>query len=285
MTIVAANLDPIESAKRLASHMAVDRHVKPHHKVIGIGSGSTVPYVVERILSQGEQANQSRVFIPTGFQSKQLIVDAGLHLADLDVFPEIDVTIDGADEIDKYLNCIKGGGACHLREKALAEAAKSFILVADYRKHLTSLSSLPSPNESTPTAAEGAPRHKPFPIPIEIVPFTLGPVMKRLPTAKLRMSPPGGKAGPVLTDNGNFVLDALFPAERMKPENLKALYEEIKLLNGVVEVGLFVGMADAAYFGNADGSVSILSKNGSEEKFLPPVPKIDDLESSPVKIL
>lgn len=61
----------------------------------------------------------------------------------------------------------------------------------------------------------------------------------------------GGKAGPVLTDNGNFVLDALFPAERMKPSNLKALYEEIKLLNGVVEVGLFVGMGKAAYFGNA----------------------------------
>jgi ribose 5-phosphate isomerase A len=82
--------------------------------VIGIGSGSTVPYVVERILAQGEEANRSRVFIPTGnlpvanvnlsievglgFQSKQLIVDAGLRLADLDVFPEIDVTIDGADE-------------------------------------------------------------------------------------------------------------------------------------------------------------------------------------------
>jgi len=261
----AVKLDPVEAAKRLASHMAVDRHVLPQHRVIGIGSGSTVPYVVERILAQGEEANRNRVFIPTGFQSKQLIVDAGLHLAELDVFPEIDVTIDGADEIDKNLNCIKGGGACHLREKALAEAAKSFILVADYRKHLTRLSSLPSDTEPLPPIVEGAPRLKPFAIPIEIVPFTLGPLLKRLPTAKLRMSPPGGKAGPVLTDNGNFVLDALFPAERMKPENLKALYDEIKLLNGVVEVGLFVGIGDVAYFGNADGSVSVLWKDGKEE--------------------
>jgi ribose 5-phosphate isomerase len=66
-----------------------------------------------------------------------------------------------------------------------------FILVADYRKHLSSLSSLPSPNELVVPAPEGAPRNKPFPIPIEIVPFTLGPLLKRLPTAKLRMSPPG----------------------------------------------------------------------------------------------
>jgi ribose 5-phosphate isomerase A len=71
------------------------------------------------------------------------------------------------------------------------------------------------------------------------------------------MSPVGGKAGPVLTDNGNFVLDGFFPAERMKPENLKTLYEEIKLLNGVVEVGLFVGMGKAAYFGNAVSTLGL----------------------------
>lgn len=251
----------IEVAKRLASHMAVDRHIKPEHKVIGIGSGSTVPYVVERILAQGPEVNAGRVFIPTGFQSKQLIVEGGLHLADLDQFPVIDVTIDGADEVDDHLNCIKGGGACHLREKALAEASKTFVIVADYRKHLRRLSSLTSSSE----APAGAPRGRPFPIPIEIVPFTVGPLLHRLTTAKLRMSPPGGKAGPVLTDNGNFVLDALFPAERMEPENLFDLYKELKLLNGVVEVGLFCNIAKVAYFGNEDGSVTVQWKDHEDQ--------------------
>ena len=124
-----------------------------YSKVIGIGSGSTVPYVVERILAQGPEVNKDRVFIPTGFQSKELIVGAQLRLGDLDEYPYIDVTIDGADEVDKGLSCIKGGGACQLREKVLAEAADtcvlfflfyaslfhlhcySWIVVADYRKN------------------------------------------------------------------------------------------------------------------------------------------------------
>ena len=71
----------------------------------------------------------------SGFQSKELIVKANLRLGDVDQYPNIDVTIDGADEVDETLNCIKGGGACHLREKVLAEAADTFILVADYRKN------------------------------------------------------------------------------------------------------------------------------------------------------
>lgn len=94
-----------------------------------------MPYVVERIVAQGRALNKDRVFIPTSFQSKELIVNAQLLLGDVDQYPVIDVTIDGADEVDETLNCVKGGGACHLREKVLAEAADTFILVADYRKN------------------------------------------------------------------------------------------------------------------------------------------------------
>ena len=106
--------------------------------------GSTVPYVVERIVQQGAELNKERVFIPTGFQSKQLIIGANLNLGDVDQFLSIDVTIDGADEsvaaislmslinhrlyrVDPQLNCIKGGGACQLREKVLAEVAKTYV--------------------------------------------------------------------------------------------------------------------------------------------------------------
>lgn len=128
------NLSIVEAAKRLAAYKAVEAHVKPTDKVIGVGSGSTVVYVVEALLTQDKKINDERVFIPTGFQSKELIIEGGLTLGDVDQFPVIDITLDGADEVDPYLNCIKGGGACHLREKVVAGAAKKFIITADYRK-------------------------------------------------------------------------------------------------------------------------------------------------------
>lgn len=234
-------LSPVEEAKRLAAYTAVDKHVFPEHKIIGIGSGSTVPYVVERIVQQGEAINMGRIFIPTGFQSKELIVMANLSLGDIEQFPVVDIVIDGADEVDKDLNCIKGGGACHLREKVLAEAAKTFIVVADYRKNAQCLG----------TNAPG--------VPIEVVPFAYAKVLHILrdtlgsPLAALRIAK--AKAGPVVSDNGNFIIDAPFPQEIMREPH--KLLGKIKMITGVVEVGLFCRMAKAAYFGNQDGSVAV----------------------------
>lgn len=242
--ITTAKLSVIEQSKRLAAYTAVDQHILPKHKVIGIGSGSTVPYVVERIVQQGEELNKGRVFVPTGFQSKELIVESKLSLGDVDQFPTIDVTIDGADEVDSELNCIKGGGACHLREKVLAEAAETFVLVADYRKNVQYLGTN-------------------FPgVPIEVVPFAYAKVLQNLhhrlgsPNATLRMAK--AKAGPVVSDNGNFIIDAPFSLEAMKDPFM--LMARIKMLTGVVEVGLFCHMAQAAYFGNQDGSVTVKSR-------------------------
>ncbi|EJT99671.1 ribose-5-phosphate isomerase [Dacryopinax primogenitus] len=230
----------IDAAKQLAAFTAVDEHILPHHKIIGIGSGSTVPFVVDRIVAQGKQLNQDRVFLPTGFQSKELIVNAGLRLGDIDQYPNLDVTIDGADEVDRNLNCIKGGGACQLREKVLAEAAETWIIVADYRKDSQTLGT---------TWKQG--------VPIEVAPFAYVRVLQHLhdmgsKTAVLRMAK--AKAGPVVTDNGNFVIDA--PFDNGRYQNPKELLMEIKMLTGVVEVGLFCNMVKAAYFGNADGSVT-----------------------------
>ncbi|MBW0477175.1 hypothetical protein O181_016890 [Austropuccinia psidii MF-1] len=243
-------LSQIETSKQLAAYAAVDQHVRPHHRVIGIGSGTTVPYVVERIVQQGHEVNESRWFIPTGFQSKELIVKAGLNLGDVDQFPALDVTIDGADEIDPDLNAIKGGGACHLREKVLAEAAEKFVLVADARKESTLLGT------SWKTG-----------IPIEVVPFAWAKVMRNIQlmgchTPTLRMGK--SKAGPVVTDNGNFVIDAPFDDVYMRDPS--ELSYRLKMLTGVLEVGLFCGMAQEAFFGNLDGSVTIKSKNGSVRK-------------------
>lgn len=247
-------MDPIEQSKRLAAYQAVDNHVLPEHRVIGIGSGSTVPYVVERIVQQGPAINKGRVFIPTGFQSKQLIVEAGLGLGDVDQYPTIDVTLDGADEVDHLLNCIKGGGACHLREKVLAEAATTFILVADHRKNVQYLGT---------NFTQG--------VPIEVVPFAYAKVLQNLhhilgsPNATLRMAIK--KAGPVVSDNGNFIIDAPFGREHMVDPYV--IMAQIKMLTGVVEVGLFCKMAQAAYFGNADGSVTIRWKDGKVEQITP----------------
>ncbi|KAF8271114.1 ribose-5-phosphate isomerase [Lactarius quietus] len=243
----ATPLSTIEASKRLAAYTAVDRHILPGDKIIGIGSGSTVPYVVERILQQGEERNRDRIFLPTGFQSQELITHAGLRLGDITQYSVLDVTIDGADEVDSDLNCIKGGGACQLREKVLAEAAKTFIVVADYRKNSAVLG-------TNFTAG----------VPIEVSPFAHTSVLRSLrtklgsPKSILRMG--RAKAGPVVTDNGNFIIDAPFTEDVMqKPHELLA---RIKLLTGVVEVGLFCNVVKAAYFGNQDGSVTVKLENG-----------------------
>ncbi|TEB30945.1 ribose-5-phosphate isomerase [Coprinellus micaceus] len=251
----------IESSKRLAAYTAVDHYIKPEHRtsfqssrvdqIVGIGSGSTVPYVVDRIAQQGKEVNQGRVFVPTGFQSRQLIVAAGLTLGDVDEYPSIDVTIDGADEVDRELNLIKGGGACHLREKVIAEAAETFVVVADYRKNSEFLGTNYPPG-----------------VPIEVVPFAYGKVLSAVqktfgaPKATLRMAVK--KAGPVVTDNGNFVIDA--PFEREKMLDPASVLKQTKLLTGVVEVGLFCNMAKAAYFGNEDGTVTIRRADGTVEE-------------------
>lgn len=238
----------IEGAKQLAAYTAVDHHILPHHKVIGIGSGSTVPYVVDRIVQQGKEVNSGRVFIPTGFQSKELIVKAGLILGDVDQYPNIDVTVDGADEVDSDLNCIKGGGACHLREKVLAEAAETWVVVADYRKNSKVLGT---------TYKQG--------VPIEVAPFAYAKLLQnvhRLGSEKAVLRMAKAKAGPVVTDNGNFVIDAPFDESKYKDPH--SLLTNLKMLTGVVEVGLFCRMAKAAYFGNQDGSVTIKRDNGEE---------------------
>ena len=122
----------IEAAKRNAANMAVNEHFDPKATYIGIGSGSTIVYVVEAIKALKADTTAIR-FVPTGYQSRQNIVSAGLTPIAFDSLPAnvlLDVAFDGADEIDEDLNCIKGGGACLYQEKLVATHAKKFICVA-----------------------------------------------------------------------------------------------------------------------------------------------------------
>lgn len=149
----------------------------------------------------------------------------------------IDVTIDGADEVDAQLNCIKGGGGCQLQEKIVAFSSKQFIVIADFRKESSTLGQ---------QWTKG--------VPIEVIPMAYVPLMHKIkvmggePTLRMATQ----KAGPVVTDNGNFILDVVFG---LITEPV-ALNDRLKLLPGVVEVGLFCNMAEKAFFGQADGSIT-----------------------------
>ncbi|KAH7327824.1 ribose 5-phosphate isomerase A-domain-containing protein [Stachybotrys elegans] len=270
----------VESAKKAAAFQAVDEHLLPSYKFVGIGSGSTVVYVVEAIAAKGPAFYQGMTFIPTGSQSKGLIRAAGLTLCNLDERPVIDgqlvaldVAFDGADEVDADLNLIKGGGACLFQEKLVAVAAKKFVAVADYRKQ--------SPRLCTVWKA----------IPVEVLPLAAPDVLKRLnamgsPNAAVRAGLPS-KAGECVTDNGMWIIDAAFPPlllpKDLTPEidgtgkggawEIKTLAEELLRIPGVVEHGLFYGYNGddavafskqaqaqkpvAAYFGMANGEVQV----------------------------
>ena len=123
----------IETAKRNAALKAVADHFDPNARYIGIGSGSTIVYVVEAIQALKDDRVANIGFVPTGYQSRQVILNAGLKDMKFDSLPRgaiLDVAFDGADEIDEDLNCIKGGGACLYQEKLVATHAKKFICVA-----------------------------------------------------------------------------------------------------------------------------------------------------------
>lgn len=158
---------PVEEAKRRAAQRAVDEHFSPDFKYVGIGSGTTILYVVEAIKAACEIANNDMAtatedtalvddrthrlasindpkhplhhtirFVPTGYQSRQVIILAGLTPISFDSLPDdvvLDVAFDGADEVDSELNCIKGGGACLFQEKLVAMRAKKFVCVAGMR--------------------------------------------------------------------------------------------------------------------------------------------------------
>jgi len=230
--------DLVELGKKNAAFKAVEDNVK-QNMILGIGSGSTVVYAVKAITEINRNNKLNLKCIPTSFQSHQLIVENGLTLVTLDQYPEIDLDIDGADEIDKSLNLIKGGGGCLVQEKIIASSSKKLVVIADYTKRSEVL------GENWRNG-----------VPIEVIPLAYVPIMKRLEKLGgkpvLRMAK--AKAGPVVSDNGNFIIDVDFG----KIENPSDLNIKLLQIPGVVDSGLFLGMASKAYIGLKDGKVEIL---------------------------
>jgi len=221
----------VEDAKRRAAEEAV-KHVEDG-QVIGLGSGSTAAYAI-RLLGERLRGGELREIlgIPTSLQAASEAVEAGIPLTTLEEHPVVDVSIDGADQLDARLNLIKGGGGALLREKIVASCSKLYIIVADERKLARRL------GENCP-------------IPLEVHPMAVKPITMRLEElgakASLRMA--RGKVGPVVTDNGNLIIDADFGPV----ENPEELDRRLRMIPGVLETGLFLGYANLAYIGTRSG--------------------------------
>jgi ribose 5-phosphate isomerase A len=224
-----ANLELVQEAKRKAALEAV-KHVKAGF-VVGLGSGSTAAFAIEAL---GERVKHEKLHImgiPTSYQAFLLAVDCGILITTLDEHPEIDVTIDGADQITPELNLIKGMGAALAREKIVAAASKLNVIIADQNKKVKLLG---ENNQS---------------VPIEVLPFAISLVRRKIIDAggKPVLREGKGKLGPVITDNGNAIIDANF-GKIAKPGELDT---KLKMIPGVLETGFFVGLSDIAYLGTS----------------------------------
>ncbi|MFW9905326.1 MAG: ribose 5-phosphate isomerase A [Candidatus Thorarchaeota archaeon] len=233
------NNDLVGTCKKAAADKAVEKSID-RNMILGIGSGSTVVYAVKKIAEMNKSQDLNLKCIPTSFQSSQLIIENRLNLVSLDQYPRIDVTIDGADEIDKHLNLIKGGGGCLVQEKIVASNSQELIIIADYLKKSEFLGE---------NWKKG--------IPVEIIPLARVPLMDKMKLLggkpQLRMAQ--AKVGPLITDNGNFILDVDFGIIESPME----LNRKICMIPGVVDTGLFIGMASKAFIGEKDGGVLCLS--------------------------
>jgi ribose 5-phosphate isomerase A len=231
----------IEQGKRNAALKAVDENIK-NNLIIGIGSGSTIVYAVNRIGEMNKENNLNLICIPSSFQARQLILENNLKIASLEEYPEIDIDFDGADEIDQNLNLIKGGGGCLVQEKILASNSKKLIIIADYRKNSKDLGQ---------KWKKG--------VPIEVIPMAYVPLLRRFskmdgkPTLRMAQA----KAGPIVSDNNNFIIDVDFGIIK----NPQELNSKLLSLPGVVDTGLFLDMTTKAYIGQQNGQVLVLNKN------------------------
>ncbi|MEV5028083.1 ribose-5-phosphate isomerase RpiA [Paenibacillus sp. LPE1-1-1.1] len=220
-------------SKKLAAEKAVE-FVKDG-MIVGLGTGSTAYFAIQKIGQKVKEGLSIRA-IATSNQSEELAKELGIPLLPFADIDEIDVTIDGADEVDANWNLIKGGGGALLREKIVAAATKQLIIIVDGSKLVKELGK--------------------FPLPVEIIPFGYEMTIRKL--QKLGAEPVLRKAGDevYVTDNGNYIADCHL-GSIAQPEELHRM---LNLIPGIVDNGLFIDMAAVVIAGYADGSVRQLEK-------------------------
>ncbi|GGI17997.1 ribose-5-phosphate isomerase RpiA [Gottfriedia solisilvae] len=218
-------------SKKLAGEKAVE-YIKDG-MIVGLGTGSTVYWTILKI---GELIKQGLKIhgVPTSKDTEQLAVKMGIPLLNLSELSKIDLTIDGADEVNPRFDLIKGGGGALLREKMIASISERFVVVADETKYVTTLGK--------------------FPLPVEVTQFGWEITKKQIermgqinPQLRLKDN------APYITDNGNFILDCYMNTIE-KPEVLSV---QLNMIPGVVENGLFVNMADTVIIGGSNGEIEI----------------------------
>jgi ribose 5-phosphate isomerase A len=222
-----ANDQEKEAAARASLRFVKDGHV------VGLGTGSTAAYFIKLLGEEVKKGLRVRG-IPTSIRSRELALSLGIPLITLDDCQEIDVTVDGADEVDPQLRLIKGGGGALLREKIVASATRQMVVVADASKQVHRLGK--------------------FPLPVEVIRFAQALVAKRIVAMGAEVQPRRDTAGNAyLTDENNYILDCRF-GEIRDPERLA---RELSEMPGVVEHGLFIGMASVALLARGSDIVEL----------------------------
>jgi len=217
----------ITEIKRKVGYLAAEQ-IKDGD-VVGLGTGSTTHFFIEKLGKRIKDEELKILGIPTSYQSFFLAKDAKIQITTLEEY-DVDIAVDGADEVDPEFNLIKGGGAAHTLEKIVDSSASKFVVIVDGSKMVDKLGN--------------------FPVPVEVIPQASKPVRNHLmklggaPTMRMAER----KDGPVVTDNGNFIYDVNFTVN-----DPKALEIELNSIPGVVENGIFTEMVDEVLVGTEEG--------------------------------
>lgn len=223
----------VTNIKQLAAERAVT-YIQDG-MTVGLGTGTTAAYAIKKLGTRVAEENLQIRAIATSQRSEELARELNIPIISFEEVDLIDITIDGADEVDEQLNLIKGGGGALLREKVVACNSRELIIIVDETKLVKRLGK--------------------FPLPVEVVPFALTVVQRQLEqldcTTNLRMQ----DNKPYITDNGNYILDCSFGEIKLAPQ----LHGAIKSITGVVDNGLFIQLARTIIAAYDDGSIQLFT--------------------------
>jgi ribose 5-phosphate isomerase A len=218
--------------KQLAAEKSVD--FIEDGMILGLGTGSTVNYMIPALAARIKKGLNIKA-VATSKLTHQLAASSGIQVVDLELVDKIDLTIDGADEVDQELNGIKGGGAALLYEKIVANYSAKNIWIVDSTKIVNKLGK--------------------FPLPVEVIPFGSNLLFSKFEKKKFKPAFRKFEGNNLITDGGHFLIDLNLE----KIDDPKGFEEELKTYPGVVEVGLFVGIADMIIVGS-EGKTEILER-------------------------
>ncbi len=214
-----------EREKQLAGEAAAD--VVESGMAVGLGTGSTAVYAIRR-LGQRVADGLAITAVPTSLASADLATEVGIPLSDFSRLTSLDLTLDGADELDPALNLVKGGGGALYREKIVAAASRRLVIFADHTKRVARLGR--------------------FPLPVEVNPFGWQAAAQKVAALGARVSLRGGEDSPFVTDNQGYLLDCAF-GEIADPAGLQ---QQLASIVGVSETGLFIAMAAEVYLAEGE---------------------------------